>query len=718
MPWSRYDLGQTNIFYDEAKPPLPSFVLPPHVEDVRRCLTDFSCLFNEKDESFHTISKDIGEGMDQGLNPDPIRKAAERIQHEVLSKVGGGYAENVWQDIFRKRFFDQLTDSLSLSKEDSRRVSRSIYYYDQVARSSDENWTLFESGKEATTSRLRPVKCPKPDQAFFLPIYHHRNNSGLPKVADPKARQWSHAGDSQPVEPFTWSTLQALNKFGLEPSPFRIFEKSPLEANLRCYPWLIIEHKKEKDQNEALERVVNCQGANAAACAISLVQQTAQYAVNLPRHAHIPPIPVITTVGPSVTVWLMYFAEDFDAPCSRRDTDEVITRRRKEGYIMRAIWKGDVKNLTDIMAFQMIIENTHTWATRVFKPLIASYIEQWKHIHSGQKTGMAADLLLTAKSEAFRQKTIEKRRLVVPMVRDLLDAPAGMELDDMAHKKVTPLFLGMLMHQICSTEREFISSQIDKAVMDRLQVIVTNGSTVTTQVEALHRVEATAQLPLRSQREETTQSSNSTQESQIPEVDNDDPDDSDYHPTSSESRSRSPSDAHTDDGDARSEAAVSVASTSAFSFSSFSKDSTVVWKPPSDPETPKSGSRSKKGPERPDILHRQSSQPSEDSDDATPKPTTVGHGIDFNFASPISGSRLERLGKNVLDGPPVFAGRSPPSQPKWPPGRKFVSPKTQSSPKAPMHRGDIITSPPADPKAKLYIDLTSDSQRDHPNTKE
>uniref|UniRef100_A0A0D2YAW7 Uncharacterized protein n=1 Tax=Fusarium oxysporum (strain Fo5176) TaxID=660025 RepID=A0A0D2YAW7_FUSOF len=499
---------------------------------------------------------------------------------------------------------------------------------------------------------------------------------------DPKARQWSQAGDTQPVEPFTWSTLQALNKFGLEPSPFRIFEKSPLEANLRCYPWLIVEHKKEKDQNEALERVVNCQAANAAACAISLVQQTAQYAVKLPRHAHIPPIPVITTVGPFVTVWLMYFAEDFDAPCSRRDTDEVITRRWKEGYVMRAIWKGDVKNLTDIMVFQMIIENTHTWATRVFKPLIASYIEQWKHIHSEQKTGMVSDLLLTAKSEAFRQKTIEKRRLVVPVVRDLLDAPAGMELDDTAHKKVTPLFL------------------------------------VTTQVEALHRVEATAQLPLRSQREETTQSSNSTQESQIPEVDNDDPDDSDYHPTSSESRSRSPSDAHTDDGDAQSEVAVSVASTSAFSFSSFSKDTTVVWRPPSDPETPKAGSSSKKGSERPDILHRQSSQPSEDSDDATPKPATVGHGIDFNFASPISGSPLERLGKNALDGPPLFASRSPPGQPKWPPGRKFVSPKTQSSPKAPIHRGDIIPSSPTDPKAKLYIDLTSDSQRGHPNTKE
>lgn len=151
------------------------------------------------------------------------------------------------------------------------------------------------------------------------------------------------------MEPFTWWTLQRLNKVGLEPSPFRIFDKSPLGANFRCYPWLIVEHKREKDQNEALERVVICQAANAAACAISLVQQTAQYAVRLPKHAHIPPIPAITTVGSFITVWLMYFAEDFDAPCSRRDTDEVLTRRRKEGYVRIAIIDPyTIKAYTDV----------------------------------------------------------------------------------------------------------------------------------------------------------------------------------------------------------------------------------------------------------------------------------------------------------------------------------------------------------------------------------
>ncbi|KAF5639449.1 uncharacterized protein FTJAE_4787 [Fusarium tjaetaba] len=657
MSWSRYDLGQANIFYDETHPLLTSFVPPPPLEEVKRCLTDFSCVLNGRNDSFHEISKEVEKDLNHGFNREPVGKAAEKIQHEVLSRVGGGYDEKVWHGIFEKCFFDQLTDSLSTSREDSRQVSRNKYYYDRVIR--------------------------------------------LPKVVDPKARQWSQAEDSRAMEPFTWSTLQALNKVGLEPSPFRIFDKSPLEANLRCYPWLIIEHKREKDQNETLERVVNCQAANAAACAISLVQQTAQYAFKLPRHAHIPPIPTITTVGSFVTAWLMYFAENFDAPCSRRDTDEVLTRRRKEGYVRIAI-----TGLYTVEAYtDMIIDNAHTRATRVFKPLIASYIEQWKHIHSEQQTGSVADLLATAESRALREKDIEQRRLVVPIVRDLLDAPAGMELDDMAHKKVTPLFLGMLMHHICTMQRELISKQVEKEITERLHVILANGSAVTTEVEAVHRVQAIAQLPVRGHREETAQTASSTQDSELAEVDNDDPDDSDYNPTNYESRSRSPAGTHQDDGDAHSEVAVSVASTSAFSFRSFSNDTTVLWKTP---ETPKAGSSSKKGSEKSNILGRQSSQLSEGSDDETPKPSKAGQKLDFNFTSPIPGSSLGRLEGNPLDGPPVFAGRSPPSQPKWPPGRMFAPPETQKSPRSLIQRSDTSAFPPADANSKQCIDLTSD----------
>lgn len=382
---------------------------------------------------------------------------------------------------------------------------------------------------------------------------------------------------------------------------------------------------------------------------------------------------------------------------------------------MRAIWKGDVKNLTDIMAFQMILDNAHTWATRVFKPTIASYIEQWKHIHREQRTVTMTDLLQTSESHALRERNIEQRKLVAPLVRDLLDAHTGMELDDMTYKKVTPLFLGMLMHQICSMERTLISSQIEKAVTERLQVIVANGPTVTTKVEAVHRVEATAKLPIRGHHDETAQTASSNQESEMEELDDDDPHDSDYNPTNSESRSRSPSDAPLYDGDTRSEVAVSVASTSAFSLRSFSEDTTVLWKHLSDPETPKAGTSSKKGSERPGILDRQSLQLSDGSDDETPKPSTAGRKLDFSFSSQISGSPLERLGGNSLDGSPVFAGRSPPSETKWPRGQMFDPPKTQESP---MHRSGISPSPLANAKAEECIDLTTDNQADPSNTDE
>ncbi|KAF9773101.1 hypothetical protein IL306_009144 [Fusarium sp. DS 682] len=223
----------------------------------------------------------------------------------------------------------------------------------EMARGTNELWNLFDARDEGVLSPLTTVKCPKPDQAFFLPIYHRNKDIGNPKVVDPEARQWHQFSDLSMMEPFTWSTFRELHRFGLQPTPFRIFEKPPLEANLRCYPWLVVEHKREKSEREGLEQVVNCQAANAAACAVNLIRHTAQYAAELPEHAHIPPIPVITTV------------------------DEVTTKRRQQGYVMRAIWKGDITQLKDVLKLKMLLDNAHTWATRVFKPLISSYIQQW-----------------------------------------------------------------------------------------------------------------------------------------------------------------------------------------------------------------------------------------------------------------------------------------------------------------------------------------------------
>src|SRR6478736_7254737 len=50
--------------------------------------------------------------------------------------------------------------------------------------------------------------------------------------------------------------------------------------------------------------------------------------------------------------------------------------------MMRCIWDGDMTEPEDIVKFRLILENIHTWATRVFKPLITTYIDQWRFVHS------------------------------------------------------------------------------------------------------------------------------------------------------------------------------------------------------------------------------------------------------------------------------------------------------------------------------------------------
>jgi len=45
--------------------------------------------------------------------------------------------------------------------------------------------------------------------------------------------------------------------------------------------------------------------------------------------------------------------------------------------MMQCIWKGDITNPHDIIKFRLILENTYTWATRVYKPLLTTYIDRW-----------------------------------------------------------------------------------------------------------------------------------------------------------------------------------------------------------------------------------------------------------------------------------------------------------------------------------------------------
>jgi hypothetical protein len=46
---------------------------------------------------------------------------------------------------------------------------------------------------------------------------------------------------------------------------------------------------------------------------------------------------------------------------------------------MAPIWDGDTTDVEDIIKFEAILENIHTWATRFLKPLLSTYIDEWRY---------------------------------------------------------------------------------------------------------------------------------------------------------------------------------------------------------------------------------------------------------------------------------------------------------------------------------------------------
>ncbi|KAH8679374.1 hypothetical protein BGZ61DRAFT_359296 [Ilyonectria robusta] len=502
MTWDRWELGQNAIFYDENIRPShpPAALYPPQVEALRRSMLDFSCLILNHTVGPRGVQVHPTGGEGESQKTDPALTAARKTLHEVSRIHHGGYSEDTWAGFFKDSFFKPLAGRLR-PEEDSRRhvrVSRCDYYYDAFTAGANKSWGLFGSSLDDNSdlSSFERSKCPKPDYAFYLPMYHMDATQAIPKVPSPEGRQWNLAQEHSLAGGFSWSNLKELFAFGLRPTPFRVFHKPPQEANLNSYPWLLIEHKKEGVSGS--EETVSCQAANGAACAVKLSQISARYAMVLPSHAHIPPMPTVTTIGSKVKVWITYYAEDFHAPClSRKYSGDVAWKKRKQGTVMRAIWEGDVAKLEDIIMFQAILENTHTWAMRVFKPLMSSYLEQWRHVHC--QVGMFA----TSSALLRQEQTMARCQSIIPIVQDLLDNHSSVEIDDSKHPKVTPVFLGMLVQQIVTSERQVLADEVDRIIKERLDALTPSWQTTVTQrttLETLHT----------SQRQKTPENSNNS----------------------------------------------------------------------------------------------------------------------------------------------------------------------------------------------------------------
>ncbi|KAF4959457.1 hypothetical protein FGADI_1678 [Fusarium gaditjirri] len=555
MTWDRYELGQKNIFYDEKKPLIPVNVFPPHVERVRRLITDFSCVVNgealvNKNE---LIADDTLKLFLYGPVPDPALVAAQKTLIKAHSLVNGGYKEERWQAFYETNFFERLAGSLSSSKDDTRR-------------------------------------------------------------------------------------------------------------------------------------------------------HTAQYAVKLPKHAQIPPIPVITTIGPSVTVWIMYYATDFDAPCSHRETTEEIVKRRKEGCIMRVIWNGDMTKLADVVMFQMILDNAHTWATRAFKPLISSYIEQWQHVFDESTVSQTSGHSPFFLSKKRREKTIEQRRAILPIVQGLLDDQAAMELDDMANKKVTPLLLGLMMHQICSLEKEFITSEVDRVVSQKLEGLSMKGLAAGKQHSCREGENASSQAHPDCYSDDQESIFGSRQTSQFLVPDSDDPNDSDYRPSQESSAPaqmtpiRALGRPHSNSPDAL---------PSGFKFSFYSSVRGVSKGSEGQP----SGSNANRLLNGTDGGGRET--PSISGGQATPKPSVST--LLFRALSSDPGSLAGNISREISEGTtpsgsPIITGQSSLERQGWSPGRQSGQPNPPQ-PDSPLEASSEksqfqkVVQDESD-----YIDLTRDSQ--------
>ncbi|RKL27514.1 hypothetical protein BFJ72_g13101 [Fusarium proliferatum] len=371
---------------------------------------------------------------------------------------------------------------------------------------------------------------------------------------------------------------------------------------------------------------------------------------------------------------------------------------------MRAIWDGEMTKLADVAMFQMVLDNAHTWATRVFKPLISSYIEQWQHVFDesilDQTLGHNAFFL----SKKRREKTVEQRRAIVPIVQGLLDDQATMELDYMANKRVTPLLLGLMMHQICSSEKELINSEVDRVVSQKLEGLSMKGLVAGKQYSSRGGENARSQAHSDCYSDDQESIFGSRQASQYFPLDNDDPNDPDYRPSQDSSASVQTTSflalaaPHSNASDAL---------PSAYEFS-FHSSARVILK---GPEAQPLRSNTDRLLDSPDSDGRKS--PPISGGQATPKPSPST--LFSRLSSTLSGSPDGNVSRGISKGKtpyglPVITGPLSLERREWSPGRRPGQPKPLHT-HAPLEgSSEKSQCQDAGQAESDYIDLTRDSQ--------
>ncbi|KAK6857271.1 hypothetical protein PG995_007458 [Apiospora arundinis] len=244
---------------------------------------------------------------------------------------------------------------------------------------------------------------PMPDWAFYFPV-HDTNGYTCTIPANGRRWSWSSRAQDNAIENFSYPVLADLARCEMvynvqvDTRGLKVPAESLREEDLCSFPWLVVEHKKAgKGQEKVL-----CQAANASMAAVMTMESVARYAEDQEGNKHVLPIASITTVGKEVSAWITYLAK------SEAGGNE---------YRMKLVWTGDMTALVDVLQLRIILENLHEWAVRQMKPLLSTYIDQWKfrHLNRTNKTQTSEkediDHLLVERIENAVRRGIDDRML-------------------------------------------------------------------------------------------------------------------------------------------------------------------------------------------------------------------------------------------------------------------------------------------------------------------
>ncbi|KAI9147079.1 hypothetical protein HJFPF1_13110 [Paramyrothecium foliicola] len=363
----KYILRKNRIHLRED--PSEAQAQPSHVAALRIALLDFDCTISDR----LSIDKDDDlDGIENIYKDLRISEFERTLINETLAEDKGiqDYAgrlsrgkdrEREWECFYRDKFFNPLASEMKIDDKDTRRTSRNKYYYDYFEHAQSRHWTLFAGAQSFRKADRQGLSEPRPDWVAFFPIFNFAAGNKADRISTSHRWQWKHSPKDSIIDNFSLKTLEHLSQYGLESNSAGIFRrgrKTPIEpSDCICFPWFIVEHKKKE---HSLEEECYCQAANAGAATVMMLQTLSKHCERRGDDIQVPPVATMTTVGEVVRIWITYScngSKEFKADC---------------------IWKGNMTVVLDIDKLRAILENLHTWAMRVLRPWISSYIDQWR----------------------------------------------------------------------------------------------------------------------------------------------------------------------------------------------------------------------------------------------------------------------------------------------------------------------------------------------------